>query len=299
MRRRKQTERYYCPKCGNKTLVAATSWQRDSTGGHKSFRVWQCRHNSGSKDLQRRLDNGWLYNDASIARAKNKVAACPPCNCEIQAQGRDAEISDYGTILDKIVRADNNFKDWLLETDHHIHKKGFEVIHQTDFMTVVRLRDQQGVGVWVYWEADRDSDQLLGRSALQHQCALYVRFRGVSLRAIFYDRRFALWKKDSDTMLFSGKSLGKRMKAKIVEWATAFEAEFPKLLQETRNQKGRWEGEEAELKSELRSITNELVVNTYDGELATCRIALSRGVTPQQAKEIARIISGERSQLCP
>ena len=227
-----------------------------------------------------------------MQEAMNKVAARPPCNCVIKGQGRDAEISDHGTILDRLADADNDFKNWLFRSDPTVHKKGFEILYRTDFMHVVRLRDKEGVGVWVYWEADRDGDQILGRSALAHPCALNIKFRGLSLRTIFFTNRFELWRKGHDNTLFSGKSLGKRMRAKIVEWATEFEAAFPALLQEARNQKGRWEGEESLLKSELRSISHDLVVRSYDGHHTNCRVQLLRPVTPEQAKAIAGIIAG-------
>ena len=292
---RERPDHFYCPECGNKTLVEDRDWQRAANGrDHDYYRTWKCRHNHGSKEIQRRIDANWIYprTERAMQEAMNKVAARPPCNCVITAQGRDAEISDYGTILDKLANADNEFKNWLLGADPTVHKKGFEILYQTDFMRVVRLRDKEGVGVWVYWEADRDSDQILGRSALEHQCALHIKFRDLSLRAIFLDSRFALWRKGHDNTLFSGKSLGKRMKAKIVEWATEFEAAFPSLLQEARNQKRRWEGEESLLRSELRSISHDLVVRSYDGHHTNCLVQLLRPVTPEQAKEIAGIISG-------
>jgi len=295
-RYKRKTKNYYCPQCGNKTLISEMIWQ---TGSCNYFQKWVCHHNRSSKQLKRSIDNGWIFADENRSKAevlefmRKRLADNPPCNCEIEVPGRHAEISDFGTVLDKLARAENHFMDWLLANNHTIHKKGFEIIHQTDFLVLARLRDRGGVGAWIYWEGDRDSSIVLGRENLKHEAANYIKFRGVSLYSMFSDRdRFCLWKKKEDDLPFSGKSIGKRMRSGMIEWASAFEKEFPKLLAEAKLQRERWTKEEVDLKDRIQRISHKIRIRRYNGEEPSCRVDLKGAVTPEQARKIARIVEG-------
>ena len=305
MRRYKTTvNKYYCPQCGYKTLISEMAWQGPANN-RGYYQRWGCSHNKASVQLKRCIDNGWVYADAD--RSKEQVLKImtlkltnePPCCCIIEVLGRHAEISDYGTVLDKLARFENEFNNWLLSTNHTIHKRGFEIIHQTDFMVVVRLRDREGVGAWVYWEADREVNNILGRKDLEHPAANYIKFRDTPLSTIFNGNRYCLWKKDPDNhypnsgaLLFSGKSIGKQMRAAIIDWSSAFEKEFPKLLAEAKAQRERWTKEEVDLKDQIQRISHKIKIRQYDGETPSCYVKLERPVTPAQARKIARILEG-------
>jgi hypothetical protein len=310
MRRRKSTtKKYYCPQCGYKTLIQEMNWSASSEGDKGWYQTWSCTRNLSSNRIARAIEKGWVYpgvnktKEEALEIMKSKVAAAPPCNCKIKTPGRDAEISDYGTLLDKVARVGNEFKDWALATDHTINKKGFDIIHQTDFMVVVRLRNNTGIGAWCYWEDERVErtqgiNNVETKTVLQHKAATYVKFRGVSLYSIFNNKRYCLWKKENITNKyhsypypFNGKSIGKRMRSEMIEWAVSFEEKFPELLKEAKQQRKRWLKEEFNLKSQIESITDKIKIIQYNGEYPSCKLDLPR-VTPEEARKIAQILEG-------
>jgi len=257
-RYRHTTQKFYCPKCNKKTLV------RDSQYDHSTqswSRGWVCKNQPPKKydRLVELLTNGDPHDELNDAETyveyelrwgddceklrlakqeeiKAYLKRRPPCDCKIFVPGKDAEIVDYHTVLDLLIRPGEQIKHYLLEKDPNIRRQGFEVLYSSETIDLVRMRDGSGVAVWLYWkctwEPDREKSEINWR-ALSHEAAAYISHKDVPLRAIFGNsRRYAVWTKpvreqERASCLrhvpFSG-GLGKRKKAEIVEWAKVLEA---------------------------------------------------------------------------
>lgn len=281
-------QKFYCPKCGKKKLVSAYGYVGD--GYH---RYWRCEHNMEPKSWRGRRD--W-------DKEKN-----PPCGLEIKVPGRNAEIDDYGTVIDKMANiAVPQIQQWLLKHDSDVRKKGIEVLYEGEFLDLVRRTDagHGGLGVAIYWRAatwDRDPDihnpTAIENDALRAESSQHITFRGFNV-AYLFDGHSVIWQKGEDQhdAVFKGKTLGKKLKAKLVSFAQAVEANYEKLLAKAKSESARWVEEKKAFKHAIEQVALAdgrgrfpVRVDHYCGETQTAKVRLDM-VTAEQAIQVKKIL---------
>jgi hypothetical protein len=281
-----KTETYYCPKCGKKKLVADHEWSTSPDGNNGYFKVWKCLHNVPPR--RRRYG----YTPKKLG---------PPCGLKIQVEGRNAEIDDYDDILGKLAMIDvPQIQQYLLKEDRTVHKRGIEVIYEGTMVDLVRRRDGDGVGVGLYWKGatyDEDPDTVnpldSGYHNLRTEAAQHVMFMGHGVGFLFHQNGHNIWEPGSVTTAFQGKSVGKRMKEKMVRWAASLENEFTSLVARCESEHARWLRERAEFDQQLRNTLGHdhsaVSVRHYCGHRRTAEVTV-RPVTAHQALEIANLL---------
>lgn len=289
----KDRQPHYCPKCGYKKLYADAEYDREV---NRSVRVWICRHNQLSRLEKRNLQYNW--DPDAKAATERKFAENPPCGTEIRVRGRDAEISDYGNVLDKIVMADKEFENWLLANDQSLRRKGMDIIHKDELMTVVRVTADYGVCIRAYWEPAREDREWEERRWLTSRAARRINHGPLSLHALFSLNHYVLWRKDGTQidpdrpLLFSG-NLNKKLKQEITEWAGQLTKALPSIVDYAKSETERWEAEERILWGEVLAYTPLIEVSYYDGNDRTCHVNIHGRITREQAKVIARVLAEE------
>lgn len=267
---------YYCPKCGKKKLIAQRSW---SSGGY--FRWWKCMFNQPGRTWRSKKPDG------------------PPCELEIRVEGRDAEIDDWDSVLGKLAQINvPQVQQWLLKHDRDVHKRGLEVLYEGTIVDLVRRRDARGVGVALYWRADTwdtDEDVINPMSsdydALRTESAQYIDFKGFNVQYLFAENGQTIWSpnEEPETAVFKGKSVGKRLGKKLVEFTKALEVSIAGLLKKATSEQARWNSEQVAFKAALEGICDRRLVSLshYNGNDGTGQIAVGMA-TPQQVVEINR-----------
>jgi len=286
---------FYCPQCGNKKLRVEH---------HYPYNQLVCDHNKPV--------DAWLSRKRRRYSGKPAPVRGAPCGLVISHPDHDATIDDYGTILEKVVAAaegpEEMFKRELLYADPNIRKKGFEVLHIDDFMTVVRLCNDQGPRVAIYINGFQMRPASFPDNALLTSgAAQYVTYNRLTAKQLFNSHPIVLWKRDGKIennngysgVVFEG-SLGKKMKAKIVEWALQFKKDYEDLRCTTVAEAQRWRSEWRELKDKLNGHSshwederrNGVQVEHYDGEHKMASIRIVGSVTPEQVMAIDRFLTG-------
>jgi len=308
-RRRRKVDKFYCPKCGRKTL----SEEYDYDTGCK---IWKCYNQTPQRfvdiikydEYYGRAQWDEDLQPAQKAKAVAYTAKYPPCDCVITTPGRDAEIVDFGCVLDLLVRVGEPIRYHLLESNSDIHSKGFEVLHQSDMLDIVRLRDKQGVGAYLYWKMSWEPDYdgiRWDQGTFTHTAASYISFRpaggaladGHTLPSLFRRRRILLWTKDRDKnsyhmedAIFDG-SLTKKKRAAIVSWASELERQLPQLMEKATAAVGAWNEWGTQLKESVRTIGIDVHVNGFDAVHKRAKVAIHGWVSPDQARAIAAILT--------
>jgi len=275
------TKTYYCPKCGRKKLCSGRRWQE--IGQHDRYDFYGCTYNRPGKTYRAKMPSG------------------PPCGLIIEIADRDATLDDYNDVLGRLAQINvPEIQQWLLKNKTNINKRGMEVLYEGTLVDVIRRRDSAGVGVALYWRAetwDDDPDTLNPFStingALRSNAAHYVMFRGTPVGPQFQTNGTDVWASGNDAQVFTG-ALGKKLKAKIVEWAAALEKELPSLIEQCRAEDARWKAEEAHLKSAIGEIVSSghFHISDYRGNTKTGGIWL-RSVSPEEALSISRALNCE------
>lgn len=325
-RRRGNTTRYYCPKCGRKTLVEEQSWQRDVGSWFTQFRCTNQPPKNHAKlweemqeaEVVEDIDKYayWGYDarhdqtevgEKLRAEQRAKAAASfksPPCDCVISKPGANATINDFHTVLDLLVRDGHAIEHWLFENNSGIHRRGFEVLHSDDVCDVVRLRDDQGVNIWLYWKAAWEPDYdgpAIERRVLTHTAAGYLSFRGVPLPTLFRNgTRLLLWTKSpsssSRDAVFSG-SLTQKKRSSVVEWAKTLVRDLPQITDEAAEAVSVWDAWGKQLKSEISAVTNKLHVSGFDQRHEKAAVQIQGWLPPEKIKAIAAILADVPSKV--
>ena len=331
-RRRNTTTKYYCPKCERKTLV------RDSDYNHTTRRYqqgWVCTNQPPKQysaiialltdgDPNGELDSYEPYfsyearhggygaeekakmvvaRAAEVAKVKAYMEKRPACDCKIFHVSRDATIQDYcPTVLDRMVRGGEAVKHHIFENDSDVHRKGFEVLYSSEDMDLVRMRDDHGVAVWLYWKCSWDPDRSKSEikwDALQHEAANYIKHGDLKVSAIFANAaRYAVWTKpvkESErhyrlrNVPFTG-SLGKRKKAELVAWAKDLEANLKGYESAAVLAEADWRAWGIQLKAGVRSRSNKVSVSNYNGKSQLANISIRGMLTQNQINAVAAVL---------
>lgn len=310
----RKKERFYCPQCGKKTLEADSKYDHSSYEYHK---VWVCKNQQSKatmklaafETLEDVLDDGYYYGtqaqkEAEASKkweaAKAKVAKTPPCDLVIEKEGEDAEIADFGCVLDKLARTGEPIRYYLMEKNTNIHRKGFEVLHSTDVVDVVRLRDDRGVAVYLYWKMNWEPDYdgiTWNQNVLTFTSSSYLSFQDHPLPTLFRQQRLLLWTKDKEKnsyhmkhALFDG-SLTQKTRAKIIAFAKALEAALPQLKDRAMEAKNAWMAWGQNATQEIAAVGKGVSVQSYDSVHQNLKVNIYGWITTEQAKAIARILT--------
>lgn len=325
----RQSPKFYCPKCGKKTLIATSHYDynlSDWKRGYECKNQAPRRYNhlisafANNHDPSGTLDdesNYWGY-EARWSGSKQALRLAQqeevkaylkknptPCDCTIFVEGREAKISDYGCLLDKLIQTDPPIKVYLLENNVYVKKRGFEVLYSTEIMDVVRLNDDHGVAVWLYWkckwEPDRQSSEIEW-SDLTHEAAAYILHKGKTIQSIFRNHtRYPLWtkpdRKERATSLqnvpFCG-SLGKRKKAEIVEWAKSLEKNLQDYQKQAAAAVEAWKAWGDQLRAAV-SREIRVCISHYNGVSKTAYITINGALTQGQIERIAEALKEPES----
>lgn len=224
---------YYCPGCNKKKLWAIIVTDLTLISG--SRRVWRCDH----------------------------------CSNEISVPDRDAEITDHGTVLDRMVSGEPPVVSYILSHYHHVRRPGLKVLFTGNHLDVVRLTDNYGTGIYTIFHFDQEGDHEL-RKLLAGGPSRYVKFRNTEFRRIFWQSRFCLFHKNMsaesfDGPLFSDKEESSYLIAMITDWAETFDRHFPALVEEMRTKSKIWFEKQREMVKAIEKLSNGvLTVESYD-----------------------------------
>lgn len=279
-----KTNTYYCPKCGHKKLVSDHDYS-----GHGYYRVWVCLHNVPPG--RRRYSS------------EPKKPLGPPCGLKIKVDGRDAGIDDYDDILAKLATINvPQVQQWMLQHQRNIHKKGLEVLYEGPLVDLVRCNDGDGVGVGLWWRgATWDTGAGLtnpiegSNNALRSEAAQYVMFRGLSCSTLFARNGADIWEPGGDdAAVFKGKTLGKKLKERLVRFTVALERELPELIRRCKEERQRWLDEQARYEEALNLYGRYggVTLSHYCGETKLGRVNV-RQVRPAEAKAIEALLGIE------
>ena len=295
-RKSEASKRWYCPKCGRKTL------QRREESVYKKGKLvfWVCRHAYVSPHERYAMGLTPGHTTRTFWELK-RAKMGPTCGAEIRHPDRDAEISDYHGVLDKLVRATSTepIRDYLLEHYPTIHRKGMEILYSSETLDLVRIRDQDGVAAWIYWkctwEPGRDRNEIPW-SIFQGAVGDYITFNGFKASRIFATDRYPVWSKDVGKATINAAFFNKFSKAQVVKWAQDLEQALPEMMARAQSERARWTAEEQTLRMEVQSISPLVAVTSYDGELRPARIRIYKLLTPEQAKVIAEVLKDGGAQ---
>lgn len=289
-------EKFYCPECGKKKLVVDHQYH-----GNGYHRVYRCTYNEPPSTWRGRRN--WNSEEN------------PPCKLVIKSpldkngNGRDAEIEDYG-LANPLSALSNarvpQIQQWLLTNDSDVRKKGIEVLYEGTMLDLVRRTDGCGLGVAIYWRSatwdascaknplHRDND------ALRAESSGYLDFQGMRLNYLFTGHP-VIWQKGEvlQDAVFKGKTLGKKLKAKLISFAKGVEANYDKLLTKAKSEHDRWNAEAKNFREKLDAVWPKyaaryghrppVYIDHYCGETATAKVSLAK-VTATQAVEIERVL---------
>jgi len=271
-RRTPKPDKFYCPKCGKKELTR--SWDKN--------RTWKCQYNAPST-------RPW--------RSGAKVVAGPACGLVISHPDRHAKISDYHSVLDLIVRDGEAIKHHLLENNANVRKRGLEIMYAGELLDLVRLRDNEGVGAYIYFKAHWDGTVGGVPCQLTGGASRHIKFRDHTVESLSRVYRFCLWAKKETYhpqrgAPFKGK-LTAKMRIAIVEWAAALDRAWPQLAAKATSEHDRWVSESKALQAELRFEGKGpcVQVKLYNGETKTVSIDVHGAITPDQARAVAAIFA--------
>lgn len=283
---------YYCPKCGKKKLEKNHSY---SGGGY--YQTWSCSHNAEPRTWRARRRRQKQVEEGKTFKV---------CGLVIAVDGRDAEIEDYHDVLGKMARIKTPaIQTYLLEHDRNIHKRGLEVLYVGELVSLVRRRDGEGVGVALYWNAntwDDDEDVMNPVSGsnlrlFQDECTQYVKFNGVSISDLLRRDGQDIWlKDDGGAYPFTG-GLGKRLKARLVEFTTQLEKALPDVIKRCEAERTRWADEKAAFIKAVNAVNTQykpVQVTHYNGETKTAVISV-RAVSAREAREIGKVLDKDIS----
>jgi len=324
-RRESPKTNYYCPACRRKTLIKTSKYNHSTHGYQRGFlctnrppKVWAKLIAALESGDPERLENSniyvsyiarhqinraggaWAGGEAARSEARQveqaKAKAFPaPCATEIFHPDRDAEIVDFYGVLDLLIRPGDLIIHHLLEKNPKIQRKGIEVLYSSEDVDLVRLRDNGGVAVWLYWRCTWDPDRLQSEikwEALGHEAAASIKHDGVSVRTIFSNQtRSAVWAAtESRNVPFSG-TLGVRKRAALVEWVMRLEANLETYTAAAIKNEIKWRAWGSQLKDGLRSRSDEVRVLSFNGESQLATVSIRCMVTQEQAIAIADILS--------
>jgi hypothetical protein len=317
--------KYYCPKCERKTLVRDREW---SSEAGQWLGTWVCK-NTPSKAIARlkqAIDDGEAtgtvedysgyyesyeakYGDDEEKTAARKkeydrvidyYAKNPPCGITIKVHNRDAKIVDYFSVLDLLIRDGTAVMHHLLEANPNFYRKGFESLYSSETVDVVRMRDDRGVAVWLYWkccwEPEREKSEI-NWSALTSGAAAYIHYGEVPVPQIFHHSyRLCLWSKElRNKPLFTDEKLTKSVKEKIVQWVKGLEQALPQLTEQAAAGQLAWNNWFTETQNATQArCGHRVVINQYDGEVKEVRVGINGWITPEQLQAIAEILADGR-----
>ena len=301
-RRSRTVDKFYCPKCGKKALIKVQRYSHTNGGWQRGY---ECKNQIPRKYSQL-LNDGFYWSRRELqaaqrAEAEAYVQKHPECDCKIYVEGRDAEIADFGCVLDLMIRTDPPIKYHLLEKNSNIQKRGFEVIHSTETLDLVRLNDKYGVAIWLYWkykwDPDHTQDEIDWRS-LTHEAAAFITHRDTSLRSIFSQTsRYPVWTKPGTVserssclrhVPFSG-NLGKRKRAEIIEWTKALEANLAAYQEQAAAAVNEWTTWGEQLTSAVAHET-KIHISRFNGKSKRARISINGDLTQAQIERIAEAL---------
>lgn len=289
---------YYCPKCGKKKLRKEYGYQY----GHYGF---VCDHNAEPKSWR--------------GRRNYDAEKTPPCGLTIFRKDRDARIDDYDE-QNPLVGMSNimvpMIQKWLLRNDTNVRKKTIDVVYEGAMLDLVRRSIGDGTAVQIYWKRhtyERDDAEIKDPTAyeyqaLRHEAAEFISFEGFDVRSLF-GRDATVWDKGSGTNVFTEKSVGKRLKKKLVAFGQKLEAEFDSIVELARREKTRWETEQKALEGAIgiHVSPRRLSVRHYSGQTKTAALTMNH-VSPTEVAAIneefgmnirLRITIGESVSLAP
>ena len=306
-RHRNIIKKFYCPKCSKKTLVRDSNYDSQT---QTWSRGWKCNNQPPIRTINV-VESEVYYDEAQwdSDKAAVQLAECeayikkhPPCDCTIFVPGKDAEIIDYHNILDLLIRPGDAIRHHLFEKNSNVHRKGFEVLHSTDDVDVVRHRDNNGVAVWLYWKCMWDPDRSpkeINWEPLQHQAAAFIEHEGVSTRSIFTrGGRYALWTKPVQghershifrNVPFCG-GLGKRKTAEIISWVEKLEANLRAYEREAAAAVEKWEAWGQQLRRAVSSKSSKVHISGWNARSELVTISIHAQLTQEQVEAIAEIL---------
>lgn len=287
---------FYCPQCGHKTLLKTKDYNISR------HRIFACKYNALSHRESSDLKYGGPSSQAAV---RERMEKRPPCGCVISHPERDAEISDFGTIIDKIARAsrkgDDEFLGWLLEHDNTISKKGLRLLYKSEFSAVVYEKDTRKgysdrINLYFVDEQNQDRVRQLPRS-LTSEAATHIKFQGTPIPTIFANWINHLWAGGRHD-LFPGE-FNEEMEHKIVEWVTGLEKAFPDLLAEAERESNRWNLEEKEANNIIGNARGRIQLRHYDGHKRTISGTIIEDLTKDELAQIADILRPKKQVVGP
>lgn len=290
-RRRKHKPVYfYCPKCGEKKLRAHYVDDPSIVSKYGSCRkTWIC-----DNDRMKVADEDGVVG-----------AAIERCGCEISVPGRDAEPADYINVLDRLVSSTPQICSWILGNHHKVHRTGLKRLFSGDHLDVVRLRDDYGIGIYVFFrsktfEADDRLNGVLSQPAAQH-----IKFKptsvptslSVSVQWMFHGPRLCLFHKTQSHSSWGGPVFADKIESPellkmAVRWAEELDKEFLRLVNEVKQQSGVYRTQEVELIADVKRLAGDTIrVESYDHVLDRAYIRLPAYVTREQLLVMAHALS--------
>jgi len=178
------------------------------------------------------------------------------CGLKIEHDDRDAEISDYYGLLDRMARLspEDRIGDYFLQHEARVYQKGLEILFIGENLFVAKHKHKTyGVCAALYWNGDTvdkdDEDIQSPRFYYQnfdHDAAKHLEYQGQPVSRVI-DRHppQILWRARGGER-FKGR-MSKSLKAQIVEWATGLDAAIPALVAEARSLVAAWKEERNEI----------------------------------------------------
>lgn len=278
------SQRFYCPKCGHRTLAPAWS--------SHPYRILSCEYGV----LPYSVDSDLRYGSAEDKiKAQKWIDKHPVCGLVISHPSRNAEPSDWATPLDRIARATNNnskdeFYYHLLETDKSIIKSGLCVLYKTDFLAVARFKQlKEDTGIFIYFIDAQATGYLPEHNSLCSAAAKLIQFEGIKLPNIFqHHNRFQIWSnRHKEHRFLGGEEETEELHTEVINWATRFEQAFPSLRDCAIEETARWNKEKTDLKTRLKKAA----LTNYNGQTKLCSISLDKiRLTLDQAIRIDEIL---------
>jgi hypothetical protein len=264
---------FYCPKCEQKKLRSDYITDLSIVG-----RFGQCR----------RI---WSCDNDRVPVAGGGVGYC---DCKISVEGRDAEISDYENVLDRMVSSTPPIITWILGNYPKVHKTGLKALYVGEHLDLVRLRDDDGIGIYVFFrmhtvEVDEELARLMRSAAGQH-----IKFRGVSMNKIFSNARTMLYSKTSRSWggpIFPDKNETPDLHKVLISWAKEMDKEFKLYVEMMTKESAAFGDEEKKLIAEINALAGGIIdVQSYDYVTDRAYIRTNATVTRAQLQAMANAL---------